>query len=105
MGALSVTTSGGLLYARDALTGAVYNLVCTAQGRLLADVYLQDQTSVSVTALLHQLLGTVTPASNTTLNSHTITLVTGHGASAGNRLVFKELSPWVRGAARPIPCK
>lgn len=42
MGALSVTTSGGLLYARDAETGTVYNLVCTARGRLLADADGED---------------------------------------------------------------
>jgi hypothetical protein len=53
-------------------------------------VNIQDQTSDSYTLFLRQTYNTVTLASNTIIDSYTVTLVAGHNFVAGNTFLVKE---------------
>lgn len=61
------------------------------------DVFIQDQNSPIVNVLMHQDLGSVTLASSTVINSRTIELEAGHGASATEQIYLLEDDQFYQG--------
>lgn len=53
-------------------------------------VYIQDQHTTLVSFFFRQVLNTVTVASNTTIDTYTVTLAAGHNVVVGDVLVLKE---------------